>query len=87
MEMFAVKIFASSSITGQAVSPLGILLVEAFDETSALIEAIKQCAKYYYYEDFKFQQECRVPKWLLDYFREDYVYGTAFRDLSYKVLS
>ena len=86
MEMFAVKIFASSSITGQAVSPLGILLVEAFDETSALVEAIKLCAKHYY-EDVKYKEESDMPKWLLKFFRTDYIYGSGFRDLSYKVLS
>ena len=86
MEMFAVRVLCPDEITGQSVKSLGILLVEAFDETSALVEAIKLCAKHYY-EDVKYKEESDMPKWLLKFFRTDYIYGSGFRDLSYKVLS
>ena len=45
METYAVRIYRPDDITGQSTKPLGILLVEAFDTSSALIKAIKQCAK------------------------------------------
>ena len=90
METYAVRIYRPGDITGQSTKPLGILLVEAFDISSALIKAIKQCAKYYYedmrYGDNKSHEE-NIPEWLLKYFREDYIYGTAFHDLNYKVLT
>ena len=86
MEMFAVKVFCPDETTGQLVKPLGILVVEAFDEISALVSAVKLCAQYYY-EDMKYNQENRIPNWLLKYFRTDFAYGSGFRGLSYKVLS
>lgn len=86
LETYAVKVLCPHEKTGQPIKTLGIMLVDAFSADNALIKAIKLCAKHYY-EDLQYNKEEEIPHWLLRYYREDFLYGTAFQDLSFKVLS